>query len=95
MYDNAVTIEHADEHNETVAQIEVQRFVRTVLYPTDTPKFKVNVDWSWSDGVGDTVMLTTDLPDDMLYIVTYEQKNAEPVLAAYRRQKPEDLKVHY
>lgn len=87
--------ENVDESYETTAKLDVKRFVTTKLYPTDTPDFKVYAVNAWGDGVMIAVLLTTTLPDGMLYFVQWEKARDDDSreLKAYK-ELDKDLSVH-
>lgn len=76
------------------ARMMAQRFIRSTLYPTDTPLFSVEV--ITAQPVDDiwTVILTSSLPDGMIYMISWETPGKEPVLKAFKYIDPEEIQPH-
>lgn len=74
------------------ARLLVSHYVRTTLYPTDTPIFQVSVLTAYDYGDEWRALLETDLPDGMLYTITVKKPGEEPELKAFKQL--EDIQPH-
>jgi len=75
------------------ARMMVLRHARTVLYTTETPKIEAQTLMSGFVMGTWTIFLTTNLPDGVIYKVTWEGVHLEPTLKAYK-QLEDDITPH-
>lgn len=70
---------------QTDARLRITRLLNTTLYQNETPDFYVEVIGAGDHDGSYFVLLTTNLPDDMLYVVTWTSDLLEPIIRAFKK----------